>query len=274
MPVKKNASTPRSGTSRSPPFPAASADVVRPPRPRPAVAPDARSVRASSSRGHAAADAGRSRAAEIQWLGSLPDDGGAGGRASGGRRSGPGTPSATTCVRGGSTRLRARSVTKYGGELPSDEATLLSFKGIGAYTARGHPQLRVRQARRDSRHERGARAVSSSWRTAIPKPRDGSVTCGRSPETVLPMRHVFDFNQALMDFGATICARTETKCLVCPMAKGCRAYPFTPTNDLHCRHRCGRDRSTAGFSSPAGRKACTSRASGSFPAGSATRMKR
>ena len=35
-------------------------------------------------------------------------------------------------------RLQAiarESVARYGGELPSDEATLLSFKGIGAYTA-------------------------------------------------------------------------------------------------------------------------------------------
>src|SRR4030095_15045263 len=31
--------------------------------------------------------------------------------------------------------IARESVTRYGGELPSDEATLLSFKGIGAYTA-------------------------------------------------------------------------------------------------------------------------------------------
>src|SRR5918996_2682733 len=31
--------------------------------------------------------------------------------------------------------IARESVTRYGGTLPSDEATLLSFKGIGAYTA-------------------------------------------------------------------------------------------------------------------------------------------
>src|SRR6185295_6563363 len=31
--------------------------------------------------------------------------------------------------------IARESVARYGGELPSDEATLLSFKGIGAYTA-------------------------------------------------------------------------------------------------------------------------------------------
>ena len=40
------------------------------------------------------------------------------------------------------------------------------------------------------------------------------------------MRHVFDFNQALMDFGAMVCVARNPKCLVCPMAKSCRACPF------------------------------------------------
>jgi A/G-specific adenine glycosylase len=43
----------------------------------------------------------------------------------------------------------------------------------------------------------------------------------------MPHRQVFDFNQALMDFGAMICVARNPKCLICPMAKSCRAYPFT-----------------------------------------------
>ena len=49
--------------------------------------------------------------------------------------------------------------------------------------------------------------------------------------TVLPHRHVFDFNQALMDFGATLCTARKPKCLICPMRTGCRAYPFNPENE-------------------------------------------
>ncbi len=45
---------------------------------------------------------------------------------------------------------------------------------------------------------------------------------------VLPHRHVFDFNQALMDFGALVCTARKPKCLVCPMEKGCASFPFTP----------------------------------------------
>ena len=45
---------------------------------------------------------------------------------------------------------------------------------------------------------------------------------------VLPHRHVFDFNQALMDFGATVCSARAPLCPTCPMKTKCRSYPFTP----------------------------------------------
>jgi A/G-specific adenine glycosylase len=41
--------------------------------------------------------------------------------------------------------------------------------------------------------------------------------------TVLPRRQVFDFNQALMDFGATVCVARKPKCLLCPLNKMCRS---------------------------------------------------
>src|SRR5262249_60522008 len=40
-------------------------------------------------------------------------------------------------------------------------------------------------------------------------------------ETLVPARNVFDFNQALMDFGAMLCVARAPKCLVCPMRKDC-----------------------------------------------------
>ncbi len=46
--------------------------------------------------------------------------------------------------------------------------------------------------------------------------------------TVLPHRHVFDFNQALMDFGAVVCSARAPQCAPCPMRSKCRSYPFAP----------------------------------------------
>jgi A/G-specific adenine glycosylase len=45
---------------------------------------------------------------------------------------------------------------------------------------------------------------------------------------VLPHRHVFDFNQALMDLGATVCSARAPQCTACPMTSRCRSYPLTP----------------------------------------------
>ena len=38
---------------------------------------------------------------------------------------------------------------------------------------------------------------------------------------VLPRTNVFDFNQALMDFGATVCTARNPKCDACPMRPDC-----------------------------------------------------
>jgi A/G-specific adenine glycosylase len=53
----------------------------------------------------------------------------------------------------------------------------------------------------------------------------------RISEVLVPRARVFDYNQALMDFGATVCTARRPACLVCPMASGCRAYPFDPARE-------------------------------------------
>ena len=55
--------------------------------------------------------------------------------------------------------IAREAVERYDGRLPSDEATLLSFKGIGALHRRRDHELRVPPARRDPRHQRRPRAV-------------------------------------------------------------------------------------------------------------------
>jgi len=41
---------------------------------------------------------------------------------------------------------------------------------------------------------------------------------------ILPARGVGNFNQALMELGALVCRRREPVCILCPLAKYCRAY--------------------------------------------------
>ena len=117
--------------------------------------------------------------------------------------------------------IAREAVAKYGGQLPSDEETLLSFKGIGAYTAGAIRSFAFRE-RAAILDTNVARVL---FRVLIGKGDPKSHAMKRHlwtvSETLVPIRHVYDFNQALMDFGATVCVARNPKCLVCPMAKNC-----------------------------------------------------
>jgi len=124
--------------------------------------------------------------------------------------------------------IARESVAKYGGQLPSDEATLLSFKGIGQYTAGAIRSFafRERAAILDTNVARVLYRVFVAQ--GDPKAHAMKRHLWTVSETLVPSRHAFDFNQALMDLGAMICVARNPKCLVCPMKQDCRAYPFTP----------------------------------------------
>ena len=115
---------------------------------------------------------------------------------------------------------------RYGSELPSDEATLRSFKGIGRYTAGAVQSFAF-----------GRRAPIVDTNVARVLLRVFIGTCdGRAhamkrhlwdlSKALLPGKHVFDFNQALMDFGAMVCVAKNPRCLICPMKTFCRSSPF------------------------------------------------
>ena len=117
--------------------------------------------------------------------------------------------------------IAREAVDKYGGALPSGEATLLSFKGIGAYTAGAIRSFAFR--------ERAAILDTNVARVLFrmfvgrgdPKSHAMKKHLWAVSATLVPIRQSFDFNQALMDLGALVCVARNPKCLVCPMAKNC-----------------------------------------------------
>jgi A/G-specific adenine glycosylase len=124
--------------------------------------------------------------------------------------------------------MAREAVANYGGQLPDDEETLLSFKGIGAYTAGAIRSFAFRQ-RAAILDTNVARVLFRIFvGKGDPKSQAMKRHLWKVSETLVPIRHVFDFNQALMDFGAMICVARNPKCPVCPMAKSCRAFPFKP----------------------------------------------
>jgi A/G-specific adenine glycosylase len=128
--------------------------------------------------------------------------------------------------------IARESVERYGGALPGDAETLLSFKGIGAYTAGAVLSFAFgqRAAILDTNVARVLFRVFVG--RGIPKAHAMRRHLWDVSRTVLPMRHVFDFNQALMDFGATLCTARKPACPACPLRTGCAAYPFDPANEI------------------------------------------
>jgi A/G-specific adenine glycosylase len=124
--------------------------------------------------------------------------------------------------------IARESVDRHGGELPSDEETLRSFKGIGEYTAGAVLSFAFGQ-RKAILDTNVARVL---FRVFVGKGDPKSHAMKRHlwdvSRTVLPARNVFDFNQALMDFGATLCSARRPGCAKCPMRSACASYPFDP----------------------------------------------
>jgi A/G-specific adenine glycosylase len=126
-------------------------------------------------------------------------------------------------------RLQAiarESVERYGGQLPSDRETLLSFKGIGAYTAGAIRSFAFRE-RAAILDTNVARVLFRVFvRRGDPKAHAMKKQLWSIAEVLVPHKHVFDFNQALMDLGATVCVARKPKCERCPMTSLCSSYPW------------------------------------------------
>ena len=122
--------------------------------------------------------------------------------------------------------IAREAVASYGGSLPDDEETLRSFKGIGAYTAGA--VLSFAFGKRAPILDTNVARVLFRVFIGRGNPRAHAMRrhLWNVSRTVLPARDVFDFNQALMDLGATVCVARTPKCGACPVRNQCRSYPF------------------------------------------------
>src|SRR6266545_2390742 len=125
--------------------------------------------------------------------------------------------------------IARESVARYGGRLPSDRETLLSFKGIGAYTAGAIRSFAFRE-RAAILDTNVARVLFRVFvRRGDPKAHAMKKHLWAVSEAIVPYKHVFDFNQALMDLGATVRVARKPKCDECPMTSLCSSFPWRET---------------------------------------------
>jgi A/G-specific adenine glycosylase len=114
-------------------------------------------------------------------------------------------------------------VAKHNGLFPSDPVDALALPGIGAYTAaailsiayqKKHAVLDGNVARVIARLDavRGDLRANGTWQTLQ-----------KSADHLLQERSPGDWNQAMMELGATLCTPRSPQCLLCPVAEFCEA---------------------------------------------------
>lgn len=112
---------------------------------------------------------------------------------------------------------------QHSGQVPLEEKQLLALPGIGEYTAAAIRSIAFGQpvAAVDGNIVRVfARLTATPWNPAdLPQRREVRALA----ESILPPESAGDWNEALMDLGATVCLPRQPLCAVCPLSELCLA---------------------------------------------------
>lgn len=115
-------------------------------------------------------------------------------------------------------------VARYGGEIPEDAEQRRALPGVGRYTAGaiGSIAFGKEEAVVDGNV---SRVLARLFR--IDSPIGAAATTRRlweEAERLVPGKRPGEFNQALMELGATVCTPKQTGCTRCPVSAHCEAY--------------------------------------------------
>ncbi|HEY2729852.1 MAG TPA: A/G-specific adenine glycosylase [Polyangia bacterium] len=115
-------------------------------------------------------------------------------------------------------------VTRHRGALPDGEDALRELPGIGPYTAAAVAAIGF-DAPAFALDGNAARVTARLWgvRDSIDRPATREALRARGLAEV-PAARAGDFNQAVMELGATICTPRAPRCEACPLASRCRAH--------------------------------------------------
>lgn len=118
-------------------------------------------------------------------------------------------------------------VSKHGGKIPSTSVELEKLPGLGRYTAGaissvvfgeaapivdGNVVRVLTRLRAIGEEAKSTRVVKALWDLA---------------EAIVPSQRAGDFNQAMMELGATLCTKANPNCSSCPLASQCLALAET-----------------------------------------------
>ena len=124
-------------------------------------------------------------------------------------------------------------VEEYGGEFPSEPEELRKLPGLGPYTAGAVAAFAF---------ERDVAFLDTNMRRVVTRlvfgaegapERDVLAAAGE----LLPPGHGWEWNQALIEFGALQCTARKPACIVCPLSEQCVAFPFIQGALIQARAR-------------------------------------
>jgi A/G-specific adenine glycosylase len=112
----------------------------------------------------------------------------------------------------------------YAGRIPETVEALLKLKGVGRYTAGAVACFAYRQqvATVDTNIRRVLHRIF--FGLEYPRPQLNDAQMLAFAEHTLPPGEAYNWNQALMDLGATICTSAAPRCEQCPVQTVCHAY--------------------------------------------------
>ncbi len=115
-------------------------------------------------------------------------------------------------------------ISEYEGRIPDTVEELLKLKGVGRYTAGAIACFAYKKqvATVDTNINRVLHRIFLGLEYPEPKLNDDQILL--LAEQVLPGGKAYDWNQALMDLGATICTSSNPQCSHCPLHEVCKAY--------------------------------------------------
>jgi A/G-specific adenine glycosylase len=115
-------------------------------------------------------------------------------------------------------------VLEHGGKMPGTAASLRGLPGIGAYTsaaiasiAYGEPVAVV-----DGNVERVVQRLAGWGSNSHSRQSELDRNTEKLANALLDPLHPGDFNQSMMELGATVCLPANPKCLTCPLERFCQ----------------------------------------------------
>lgn len=114
------------------------------------------------------------------------------------------------------------AVERYGGELPCDEAALVSFEGVGPKCA--HLALGVACGLPVISVDIHVHRVTNRWGYVLARSPEQTMA---ALEATLPVEYRIEINRLLVPFGKHICTGVRPKCSTCPVLEMCAQVGVT-----------------------------------------------